>query len=323
MRFIPLLGLLCLGCVRTYAPIANISSNDDLIRQVNSKRAAYCNLSYGAYFDQGFVDGECDSLLFTSLRGIGCNDINIEEFEGNAGRWYRSPKHDCLETGRANSDISQDMMIGLLTYLYWSHDGYGISRLISYGEEHYWKMGNTFAYCYTGFMKCIMSSELINIAYNIKSKLYNNEPAPHNIAWFLDNISSSTGFAHTDFRAHLQVLHILLNGSLYSGISGAEFEVLRKQAERQPNNALYQAAYHLYNDGDQHIAAKLLLDAKRFPADKLPTSDIYCVSYLYQRDEVPKDWEPCFGDKREEHYGTDLIFAAAVIDGTYMRGKGN
>lgn len=304
---------LAFSCSATHKPIAPIGN----IAPIKAKRLEYCDLSWPEYFNQAYVDGECDSLLFTSLRGIGCNDIDIEAFQGAAGQWFRSPTHDCLETHGADSDISKDMLLGLANYLWWSRDEKNANALIEYGLKHYWVMGRSENVC-VGFTKCLMPPELINNFYNIRSLIKTGAPYSGR---FVDTIFGfMTRKPQKGFLAHLEVLHILLNGSLYGYVTQSEYTELKTQATREPHNALFQAAWHLYSDGDQTIATALLMDESHFPSHKLPTNKNYCSGYLYQRDEAPFNWQPC-DNEREKHYGTDLIFAAAVLDGTYMRGE--
>jgi hypothetical protein len=119
-------------------------------------------------------------------------------------------------------------------------------------------------------------------------------------------------FALPGFEGHIQVLRILLSGRVYGGITITQTQILRDQAERQPRNALFQAARAKYGNGDYSKAVEILQDSVLFPDARLPTSSDRCEEYLWQRDDGA-DWLPC--DKASTHSGTDLIFAAKVIEG--------
>jgi hypothetical protein len=109
----------------------------------------------------------------------------------------------------------------------------------------------------------------------------------------------------------LDVLRILLNGRVYGAITDAEKGVLKAQAERQPMNALYVAAYEKYHGGSK--AHGLLLDESHFPGDRLPTSAEHCQNYLFSRDQESDDWKPCA--EAHEHDGADFVFAAWIALG--------
>lgn len=286
---------------------------------ITNKRLTYCDLSWQSYFEKSFVDDECDSLLFTSLRGIGCNDIDIGNFEGAPGQWFRNPEHDCLARRESDSDISKDMLLGLATYLWWARDEKRTDDVIEYGLTHHWVMGKADGFC-KRFTKCLMAPELIHNFYNMRSRMKSGKLYSKQLDYVADVVFGFiTRAPQKGYLAHLEVLHILLNGSIYGYVTHSEYLELRALAAKQPHNALFQAAWHLYSDGDQSTATALLMDETKFPADAIPTNKNYCAHYLYERDEDQKDWVPC--DRVEPHSGTDLIFAASVIDQTYMRGR--
>jgi hypothetical protein len=252
------------------------------------------------------------------LRGVGCGDVDLSVFESKdePGRWYRSPKHDCfippsIDNG-ANADTSKDMMIGTLTYLWYSKDINAVNRYIDYGVDHSWVLGEAINEVELA-TKCVMTPNLISLLYDIQEDLEGGE---------LRATTTESFGVNTGFLAHLDVVHILLSGAVRGGITDGELKTLKTQANREPRNALFQAAYHAYTDGDQSIATELLLDEAHFPASTLPNNHAqHCTEYLYQRDDKPKDWEPCPNEKFEEFSGTDLVFAASIIDGSYLKQK--
>ena len=285
------------------------------INAVTDKQALYCELSRPKYEKDLYVHSQCDGLLFTSLRGIGCGDVDVSVFQ-ELGRWYRDPSHDCFIADRAengsDSSISKDMLVGVFNYLWWAKDSKAVDDTIKYGEAHDWVMGDAETDADL-ISKCLLSPGLINILYDMQDELDGGN---------LSSTRSTTDVIgrNTGFRAHLDVLHILLSGSLYSGLADSELETLKDQADREPYNALFQASYHTFSDGNQDVAADLLLNEQYFPSDRLPTSDHRCEEYLFQRDKDDSDWAPC-PDQGKIHSGTDLIFAASVLNGGFLRGK--
>jgi len=56
------------------------------------------------------------------------------------------------------------------------------------------------------------------------------------------------------------------------------------------------------------------LDEQFFPADRLPTSENYRTSYLFQRDqEEVNSWKPSLDGKT--HSAIEWLFSAAIILG--------
>lgn len=129
------------------------------------------------------------------------------------------------------------------------------------------------------------------------------------------------------FERHLAVLTTMRNGLVEGALNDNSLKQLEHAAAAQPRNALYQAAYHLFGNGDQEAAFGALQDAALFPASALPTSANYCTDYLFQRDDDSAgrpdgkrpDWAPC-GDGSEgaEGRGIDFIFAASVALGELL-----
>jgi hypothetical protein len=126
----------------------------------------------------------------------------------------------------------------------------------------------------------------------------------------------------TGFKRHLAVIGTVRNGLVEGGINDNSLKiVLQKAHEAQPRNALYQAAYHLYNDGVQDDAYRALTDESLFPRDHLPTSANYATDYLFQRDDDTAkgpgaDWLPDLSGSSESNgRGVDFVFAAAMALG--------
>ena len=299
--------LLLVSCRRVHLNKKTSNPTAELV----AKKHTYCELSKPEYELNDYVVSKCDGVLFTGLHAIGCDYASISLFEDN-GRWYRDPEHKCGPThGGASSTISKDMLTGILTYMWWSKDLAAINRMIEYGKANSWVMGECVD-TVTTISKCIMSPGQISLLYDMQAGLKLGTGTTTSSA-------DGSSDANTGFAAHLDILFILLPGSVHNAISDSELQTLKEQSERQPKNALYQAAYHKFKDGDQTIAISLLQDISKFPVDKLPTlQDNYCTEYLYQRDDTPKDWDPCPASTGVLS-GTDLIFATTIIDGTYFK----
>jgi len=212
----------------------------------------------------------------------------------------------------ANSTISKDMILGLMNNLWYTKNLAAVDRTIEYGKSHSWIMGEAKDEA-TVASKCALSPGLISNLYDMQSKLNGsglNITAPSSED---DAVGVNTGF-----RAHLDVLHVIFSGSLYGAINDIQISTLKNQAKRMPRNAMYQAAKSAYDGGDQSAAVSLLMDEKRFPADRLPTSAEFCSDYLWTDDDTPKDWEPC-PDGKTIYEGLDFIIAASIADGSFFK----
>jgi hypothetical protein len=258
---------------------------------------------------QSWVHSKCDGLLFTSLCKVagGCAgaDIFAAESKTEPGRWFRSPEQDCFDLGQSRSDFSRDMLLGLLHYLWETKDRAALERLYAHGVASNFVMGR-----YDGTDMLVGRAQWISFASIVRA--------------MIQKLGGSTGldeprqgsddaiFALPGFEGHIQVLRILLSGRVYNGVTITQTKILREQAQRQPRNALFQAAHAKYSDGDYSKAVAILQDSVLFPDGRLPTSSDRCEEYLWQRDDGA-DWLPC--DKGATHSGTDLIFAAKVIEG--------
>lgn len=240
----------------------------------------------------GYAHDKCDSVLFTSICKIagGCKsaDIYASESKTEPGRWYRNPDQDCYPDGSA-SDISKDMFIGITFYLLHKNDKEAFGRIAKYGRANNWVMGKG------PFDRTLLLPPLLWVITGEEIE------------------QASFPFLNKDYRAHLDILWILIKAKRDgSKISQYDLEYLKAQAARSPNNALFQAAYHKYADGDQSAASAILMREDLFPQDDLPTSKNYCTEYLWQRDEN-YNWLPC--DDGGKHDGVDFLFAAWVAYG--------
>lgn len=278
---------------------------------VAAKKAFYCEQGKRLYAERGFFDDRCDSLLFTSLWSVACGPLDLSSWEDTEqpGKWHRNPQRDCYlpETGPngSASTISRDMFLGLFHHIWSTKDGANLREIKQYGEANNWIMGEA-KDNETLLSRCLLTPQLISVLKEMDSKL--GGQAGHPFRSENQDNSDDALPVNTGFRAHLDVLRVLLNGRVYGAITDAEKALLKDQAERQPGNALYVAAYERYHGGSK--AHGLLLDETHFPGDRLPTTANHCINYLFSRDQEDADWQPCA--EAHEHDGTDFVFAAWV-----------
>jgi len=122
------------------------------------------------------------------------------------------------------------------------------------------------------------------------------------------------------FSRHLYFIGVLLRGKIEGAINGIQLNSLEDGVSDEKNNALYQAIYHTFLDGNQEKALSLLNDESKFPKDRVANSTEYCTDYLYQRDEYRdgvenKDWLPCPEEGDIEKPMIEWLFAEAIASG--------
>ena len=304
IKFLPI--FLLAGC-QSFDNPPQTSGPSWEVEQVSIRKNIYCDLARKEIESKGYSVSRCDGLLFTALHNLACGYPSLDPFEVG-GQWYRSPTHQCFtppdHSNGADSTISKDMYAGLLLNLAVKKDRTRAKRALAYCNKNRLTTGLG---CQVGKGDGVQieASKTILPPTTIK---------------ILEDIANGTK-THSEgtkqpilkgYQAHLQILRQLLIGAQYGGISDYGLELLKEQAEREPFNPLYQAAYHLYSDGEMTGAAELWL--KQCPNGRLPNNhDDFCTDYLYQRDFDNSDWATCKNEQKRTHDGTDCVFAAAVI----------
>lgn len=246
---------------------------------------------------KGWAHDKCDSLGFTSLCKLagGCVEADIKQAQSEPGRWYRSPEHNCFDLGESRSDISKDMFIMMFPYLWNIGDKIALADIYSYGKKNNWIMGR-YDGTVDGFARVYMVPEM---------SLFLEEMLSKKEFKYSSDVPVNSGFA-----AHLDVIWFLTKAIVRKEMDAVSYERVRIMVDKQPRNALFQAVYHRFKDGDQSNAINILMDESLFPASKLPSSRERCEKYLWQRDEDNSDWIPC--DKEQTHDGVDFLVAAWV-----------
>ena len=193
-----------------------------------------------------------------------------------------------------------------LTWIWHKRDLAAIEALIDFGEANGFSMSKQSESDGAN----IMSPDIVSTMYLMRDKL----GGPTSIAETFSQAWWVGG--QTGFLAHLQVLHIFLRALMNGSVTDGELSLLGQHANDNPANGLFEAIYHKYSDGDESIAANLLLNTQYFPTDSLPTNDNYCESvYLYQRDQNTSDWQPCSINVGNRP-GVEFEFAAAIVNGS-------
>lgn len=263
-------------------------------------RALYRTLSAEMVDSDGFITPlDCDSLLFSSLLAVGRDQaIDLQAAELSPGQWYRNPdKQGC------DSSTSRDMLTGLIVYFYHFKRLDLANELYDYGSSNDWNVG-TGSSVNNGF-KTIMTPGLIALLSEVIYSLGGSNHPERN----LPNVYSTT----PGYESHLTMLAIGLLGEMRS-LSSSELLVLKTIATLNPLNALAQALYHKFSDGDQTVALQLI--ANRWPQNRLPTTADWCEPWATQRGDGDTGIiTPC-SPPLTKHTGGDLLYVIHVILGT-------
>jgi len=270
---------------------------------VNSAIVEKANL-YKALHKGWAHKGGCDSLGFTALCKLsgGCADATITDAESSSesGRWYRNASQKCFDDGKSASDISKDMFAMLLPYFYSTGDQTNLQEIYNYGKAKGWVMGRGPG------SRTIMTPPMI---YMLQVMINKVEPISATES-LVKEMAAKEMTAKAGYEKHLDVVSFYSQTLYKNGMDATDYETLRRYVEESPRNALMQALYHKHKDGDQSKAIEILMDESLFPSDRLPTAQDRCEEYLWQRDDLPKDWQPC--GELGTHDGVDFIFAAFV-----------
>jgi len=285
--------------------------------ELKAKADLYCELSYPSYQELRYVHSKCDGSGFTSLHAVACNavtPIDLTVFSDAKGKLFRDPKHECFEKGESAAESSKDMVLMRMFAAYIQNDKPWVDSF------HAFASSNNYVICdakdeATKLSRCVLSPALISLLNAMQKKIKGEDPGQpfaetKEVSGILDSVIPLT----KGYQAHLEVLRIWLSGHVHGGITDYQKKILELQADRQPDNALFQAAYATYDDGNMsNVIDKLKGMTAYFPDDRLPTSSEYCTGYLFQRDKSAKDWGPC--DENQVHSGTDFAFTTFLISG--------
>jgi len=284
-----------------------IVPNKSIVEQLKEKRDLYLSLIPEIQDDDGFMEpNDCDTLLWNGLLGAsGVSGIDIKASRNENGQWFRRPSKDCYSKDEAGSTISRDMIMGLLWYVWKNKELKLAEELYKYGSDNLWSMGEGNEE--DGLDRYVMSPLLIGTLSLIieklggESHLYSYTPE----IWNTD---------HLGYRAHLTVIHILLRADVQGEIEDSEIDDLKKLLDKDPKNPLFQAAYHLYTDGNQTKAiVELLENTSIWPKDRLPTNQDRCERWPVQREYTDKVFNPC--DEEKLFAGGGLLFIYQLILG--------
>ena len=242
---------------------------------------------------------ECDSLLFTALLAVGKGEALPELFlaEKSPGQWLRKPDGN----GECSSDISRDMLMGVLTYAVFNRDASILERLISYADSHRWKMGEE----RSTNPKRAGRTYLVPGLYGLLHELSRALGGKHSSLWamFPQILQSS----NPGFESHLSMLAMACRGKTRGKLNWSEKWTLRSIIKKCPRNALAAALSYRYDNGSLGAVRELV---KQWPQDRLPNKGDWTEDWRTQR--ADDDSGLVGSESNKPHSGGDLLFVLRV-----------
>lgn len=335
-----LIGVIgCSGLKKDNEPQSVVQFSDEIATQLSTYRPLLAEqLDRHGLVVLGSSIGD-SALMSCMARFGGVTKFDVSLLFTAEGKPLRHPD---ISPGYADAPISKDMVNGILWCLYdiGREDKAKalelVERMISYGKDHRAKLGGDIEFF--GWMFCddqdrhdyaISDRDWYGLCYMTPSVIKDIYRVARWVGYECDwdcKLYSFIGVnipeASEGFPRHLAVLTTLRNGCVEDGLNDKSVDYLRKAAEDQQQNAVFQAAYHLFTDGQQE-PAYAALNSPRFPKDRLPTRAEYCTHYLWERDfdagEPNSDWDGCPNETSPDRgRGNDFAFAAELT----LRGCG-
>lgn len=279
--------LLVFSCGRVKpADVEPVAPSDPL-----KEKATYYieNMQFDAY---GWIEPECDGLLFNSLARVTGIPIDVYKAEQAPGKWRRHPNFDRCKPGHGSaSEISRDMFRGLFIVLLLEKNRDALKRIHDYGRDNAWIMGE-------GDIARTWFNPLIR---NQLKRMLQIEQDPE--------LVSLPGY-----EGHLRVLSIFTEFLISGYLLDAEAKELHNYARENPRNTLYQIMSSKFSGKEPDLTT--LYDDVLFPLGPITDQNRY-THYLWQRDNGP-DWEPCGSSEKRPcesitHTGLDYLFAMWLL----------
>jgi len=217
--------------------------------QAHAKGQLYCAQLTDAVFKE-----RCDKITFKALVSVNCLQ-DLSAFE-NKGKWERDDKQ-CYPSF-SKSSISRDGLISVLHYIWTKRDHDMLKRLIAYGEERSWVVGE-------GPLEYTDAIILTPIIYYMNAKMINKGD-------LADDLLPTTEDIATSFKGHLLASYIWLAARVNGGYIDYPAKVfIGKMYAAAPSDPMYAAMQHRFLDGNQTETFYILLNDPTFTVNEFPT----------------------------------------------------
>lgn len=219
---------------------------------------------------------DCDATLWAGLaKAAGVDTVDLEQADYGSGEIHRVPSpDDCYASG--STSVSRDMLLGYTYGMFRTGNAEAIQLILNFGEHHSWIMGKPEA----SLGEVLLTGNLMGAMARATCEM--NSYCP-----IYKAIMPLHSKSDKDYVRHLTVLYILLNGEIDSpvklslggamgNITTSDLDILKWHAEQDPKDLLFQAAVHLYSDGDFNEVA-----------DELLADEFYVPSYVRGNENYP------------------------------------
>jgi hypothetical protein len=251
---------------------------------------------------------KCDGLLFNCLWSIAGVNVPIESARDKYLKWHRHPSFNCYSNKESGSEISRDMILGLLLWCIFKRRSDIIDDLILFGESCGWIMGK--GDITRTYLTPSLRGTIFEAIYHFTDRKSLMRFCPKDWVWPIPmNIVTN----QPGYRRHLQALHIFAL-SLLRLPTKREIKIMKHHCLNQPMNALHRAIYNFLTLSPQDDAIDLLMNTTYFPNDRLPTNREYRADYLFQHDQTSLNWSSDHFSQHEEHLAIEWLFAAKIVE---------
>lgn len=308
---VPLLTALITFAITTACKPKNVKSakllsskdfNESMLEPLIHKKKLYLNYLKPREDQYGWLGFHCDSLLFNSIYAFSGGNPQLLAAKSETNKWYRTPAKNCYPK-HSGSEISKDMYIGLMLYLFVSQNTEELKKIQRFGVKNSWIMGEG-----PLTRTVLMPDQRRNLAYalfKLEGKLHVDSELP-----------SGFGLPCEGFGCHLRALDIYMHHLVHGSITTPALSDLKQMVNKNPNNTLFRSILSLYETSHLAKTVELLQDEKRFPLSRLPTNKEHCSDYVNQRDEFVdgkrnEAWLPC--NTKKSHHGLSFLFPATIL----------
>lgn len=234
---------------------------------------------------------DCDATLWAGLaKATGVSAVKLDLAEVSPGSVARRPAaYGPCYPSESKSSVSRDMILGYTYGMWASADLPALERLADYGSAHSWEMGEG------DRTRTTMTPDGIGVLERAIEALSGGHDKRDGTA-----IPYACFPVSADYEQHLQVVGALLAAEVADVLEGEEpapklldmpgscFEGIKSLAEKNPKDALFQAAYGIYT-GDLAPAITLLLDPQYQSPSYVRGADAYRdVHWLFAAHTVLK-----------------------------------
>jgi hypothetical protein len=195
-------------------------------------------------------DYDCDAALWAGLAARAGTATNIKAALDGSGRTTRKPNKDCIIPSESASTTSNDMILGIITGLYYKKDLASLEAIFHYGLVNNWVMGSPASMVARVVLKPNNIALLARAIYQLGGHDHQERFIPLSYLPLKDS----------DYPTHLQFISIALARDTGAANYLAE-QAVQETCKNNDQDALAAAIC-----GDEAKAVDLLLGDYQYPA---------------------------------------------------------